>query len=58
MPLRSLEPGFVGAWHAVPHTQRRSSKYLDYLRRMILAYHSRQSPQITDLRGFKYQTKV
>ena len=36
MPLQSLEPGFVGAWHAVPQTQRRGSKYLDYLRRMIL----------------------
>jgi hypothetical protein len=31
-PLRSLEPGSVGAWHAVPQTQRRDPKWLDYLK--------------------------
>ncbi len=39
MPLHSLEPGSVGAWLAVPQTQRRSDEYLACLHRIVLALH-------------------
>ena len=36
MPLHFLEPGSVGAWHAVPQTQRRGSEYLTYSHRIAV----------------------
>ena len=36
MPLQSLKPGSVGAWLAVPQTQRAGIEYLDYLSRRLL----------------------